>query len=251
MNRPRTAGLPLLLLACLLLPACANLPQVGVVPVTGLDTPIPEGTAPALDIHNHRGSVTVVVDPKALGPDVRAVPRSGHPIEQEVRWTAASMSLDSGLPVLRILSTPQDTGAPDTPVDITVTLPAVGGVRVRNEDGLVTLRDVRGAIEVHSSLPFNDGPAIFIQTRHAITAPMLLISQAGGIEVRMGRGSAGQIVASAEQGTVTVDAARAETKNVRVEKGVYTATLNDGEHEHRISTQAGNVTVLVGKGFQP
>jgi hypothetical protein len=136
-------------------------------------------------------------------------------------------------------------------VDIRVTLPAVGGIRIRNEDGPVTLRDVRGAIEVHSSLPANDGTAIFIQTRHDLTAPVLLLSQAGNIEVRMGQGSAGLLNATAEKGVVTVDAAKGKLEDVRFQKGVYTATLNEGEHEQRISTQSGHVTVLVGKGFQP
>jgi hypothetical protein len=243
MNKARTSCIVLALIACLL-PACSQMPQVGVVPITGLENPLPPEAAPAVDIQNHRGTVTVIVDPKAPGPDVRAVARgAGSPAE--VRWTAATMDMDNGLPVLRVLSTPEDTGAPDGPVDITVTMPAVGGVRVKNDGGPVVLRDVRGAIEVHSSLEAPDGDAIYIETRHALTEPLLLNAQAGGIVLRMGQGSAGQLIANTDAGRVIVDAAKAKITGARMERGIYTATINEGEHEHRLTTQTGDVTVTI------
>jgi hypothetical protein len=249
MNKPRTplAG-PLVTLVAGLLVSCGSLPQAGVVPIAGLDAGLGE-LPPAVDIQNHRGSVTLVVDPKARGPMITAVPRTTGALEKEVRWTAASMSMDNGRPVLRVLSTPEDTGAPDVPVALSVTIPSCGGVRIHNNGGPVVLRGVGGAIEVQTSLSADDlieKQAIFLETDQPLTGPVLLRADRGDIEVRMPRASAGQIFASAPGGTVAVDGARAELRSVHYAGGTYIGTLNAGQNEQRISTERGDVRVLVG-----
>jgi ribosomal protein L13 len=44
---------------------------------------------------------------------------------------------------------------------------------------------------------------------------------------------------------VIVDAAKAKITGARMERGIYTATINEGEHEHRLTTQTGDVTVTI------
>jgi hypothetical protein len=62
----------------------------------------------------------------------------------------------------------------------------------------------------------------------------------------MGQSSSGQLVANTAGGRVTVDGSRADMKNVRMDRGTYTATINQGEHEQRITADTGNVSVFVG-----
>jgi hypothetical protein len=222
------------------------LPQVGDVAIEGMDQAGVMDTPPAVDIQNHRGSVTVIVSPHVDVPRVTALVHQSGDVAPEVRWTAASMAMDNGRPVLRVLSTAEETGAGDMPVDIRVILPACGGVRVQNDGGPVTLQDVAGAIEVHNSLNAVDGRSIFVETWQDLTAPMLLRSERGNVEVRMGRDSAGQLSASTQTGRMTVDTGGAKTSGVKLTGRSWSGTINGGASDQRIDVENGNVLVILG-----
>jgi len=220
------------------------LPQVGDVAIEGMDQAGVMDAPPAVDIQNHRGSVTVMVSPQVDSPRVTALVHRDGKVEADVRWTAASMAMDNGRPVLRVLSTAE--GAEDVPVDIRVILPACGGVRVQNDGGPVTLLDVAGAIEVHNSLDAADGRSIFIETWEDLTAPMLLRSERGNVEVRMGRDSAGQLTASSQTERVTVDTGAAKTASVKLTGRSWIGTINGGASDQRIDVENGSVLVVLG-----
>jgi hypothetical protein len=222
------------------------LPQVGEVTIEGLDRANSMEAPPALDIQNHRGSVTVIVSPYAKAPRVTALAHQTGAVDANVRWTAASMENDNGRPVLRVLSTPEATGAPDVPVDLRIIVPSCGGVRVQNDGGPVVLQDVSGAIEVRNGLHASDGRSIFIETASALTDPMLLRSESGNVEVRMGRGSAGHITASTQSGRVTVDTGASKTAGVKLTGTSWSGTLNGGASDQRIDVERGDVLVIVG-----
>ncbi|HYE60520.1 MAG TPA: hypothetical protein VD997_00865 [Phycisphaerales bacterium] len=240
----------LLVAAAALLTGCQDqlrdaVPTVGVVPIEGVETAA-QGLPPAIDVQNHRGSVTIIVDPAAPGPSVSALPHVSGPVDATIRWTAAALQEDNGRPVLRVLSSPEETGAPDAPVNITITVPECGGVRVRNDGGPVTLRNVAGAIEVHTGLGANDGRAIDIETMEPLTDPILLRAERGSVHLLMGRGSAGNLNATTQRGLVQFDGGRAKVGNVKLSKSEWSGTINAGASDQRIDVERGDVFVRVG-----
>jgi hypothetical protein len=124
-----------------------------------------------------------------------------------------------------------------------VIVPSCGGIRVQNDGGRVALHNVTGAIEVHTSLNANDGNAIYIETGSPLTDPVLLRSQRGDIEVRMGRGSSGQMTATSQHGSVTVDAGHATVKSVKGTKTAWAGNINAGASDQRIDAEYGDVLV--------
>jgi hypothetical protein len=221
---------------------CSSHKPTGNIAISQPDTPA-EGPL-ALDIENHRGSVTVIVNPKLTEPVVTATSR-GQKDSTVSQWTAASLANDAGRPVLRVLSAaPEADPAPI--VDITVRVPDCAGARVHTDDGLITLRGVRGAIDAQTSLGSRDHNAIFISTEAALKDPMLLHADRGGIEVRMGTGSAGRIQATST-GAVSMDAAMADLHDVQYTRQVWTGTLNKGAADMRLNADDGNIVMTVGR----
>jgi hypothetical protein len=213
------------------------------VPVSRVEAPA-EGHL-ALDIDNHRGSVTVIVNPKLAEPVVTATTRDGR-FNAPTQWTAATMATDAGRPVLRVLSAaPDETAAPL--VDLTVRVPDCAGVRVRADEGMITLRGVRGAIDAQTSISTPGLNAIFITTEQALKEPILLHTDRGSIEVRMGTGSAGHLRADAPAGTVSVDAAMGDLRDVQYTRQVWKGWLNKGSADMRLTAENGNIIVKVGR----
>lgn len=223
------------------LQGCSAMKNAGIVPVNPAENPA-QGPL-AVDVDNYRGTVTVEVNPKLKEPIVLAVPRGG---DRSHQWTAATMAVDAGHPVLRVLSTEPSAGAGPA-IDITIRVPQCAGVRVRNEGGQVTLRDVEGAIDAQTSVAERGNGAILVETVAPLTEPVLLRTQRGRIELRMPVRSAGAIRAEAPSGHISVDATRGRLKNVRFENHVWTGGLNDGTADMHLSTDDGDIVVSVGR----
>jgi len=223
--------------------ACSATKRADVVPIVESEAPA-EGPL-ALDIDNHRGSVTVVVNPKLKGPQITAVVRERGTKSSE-RWAAASMANDAGRPVLRVLSSPPESG-PAPHVDIVIKVPTCAGIRVRSDDGQITLRGVGGAIDAQTSIGGHSPTAILVTTNTPLHDPVLLHAQRGGIELRMAQSSAGQLRAEAPAGGVEVDAATADLRDVRFTRQTWTGTLNAGTSDMRLTADDGDILVLVGR----
>jgi hypothetical protein len=214
------------------------------VPISNSDTPA-EGPL-AVDIDNHRGSVSILVDPKLTEPVVTAKAR-GQKASVAGQWTAASLATDAGHPVLRVLCTAPPTDDEGTHVDIVVRTPSCAGVRVRTDDGLINLRGIQGAIDAQTSTAGHGLSAIFISTDTALTEPILLHSERGKIEVRMPKTSAGQIQAASPLGTIDVDAVTADLRDVSYVRQIWTGTLNGGKSDLHLIADDGDIVVIVGR----
>src|SRR6185436_10132886 len=76
---------------------CRSGSSTGLVPISNSEG---QTAGPlAVDIQNNRGSVTVIVNPKLEEPKVTAVAR-GERASEAAQWTAASIAMDAGRPVL-------------------------------------------------------------------------------------------------------------------------------------------------------
>ncbi len=247
MNKIRTLGfLAITALVTAGLGGCAGGPPTGSIPID-IGESFEAQTPWAIDVQNHRGSVFLTVNPDATGPSVIALDRTGSVSTPDVRWTAASAAMDNDRPVLRVLSTPQDSDD-QTWVELRIVVPSCGGVRVVNDGGAVTLRGVSGAIEVQNSLTANEGEAIRVETAQTLSAPVLLQSERGSIQLRMGHTSMGHLTVSAPNGRVTVDGAYAKVRQVQAQRGAWSGVINGGENDLRINAQNGDVIVRVGLG---
>lgn len=242
MNKVRTivlTGAALLALG-VGLGSCSGTPPVGYVPVTGEGASLSDFPL-AIDVQNHRGSVLIRVDPDVHQPTVIAVAEGVSGMATHAEWAAASLALDEGRPVLRVLSMPGAEGGADTPVEIRITVPSCGGVRVVNNDGPVMLKGVGGAIEVQNSLSARGGDAIVLETTRGLTDPVLLVADMGNVRVNVGPASQCSLIASAPEGTVIVDGGNAAVWNAKYEKRVWTGTVNAGTSEFRITANSGDV----------
>jgi hypothetical protein len=238
----RLACLVLSGLALAMFQGCSSHKPSGNITINQSDPPA-EGPL-ALDIENHRGSVTVIVNPKLKEPVVTATSH-GQRDSAVSQWTAASLANDAGRPVLRVLSAAP--GADPAPiVDITVRVPDCAGARVHTDDGQIRLHGVRGAIDAQTSLASRGLNAIFITTQAPLKEPMLLHADRGAIEVRMGTGSAGRIQATSF-GTVSVDSMMGDLRDVQVTRQAWTGTLNNGAADMRLKADDGNIVVSVGR----
>jgi hypothetical protein len=222
---------------------CASTRPSDRVPIVASDTPA-QGPL-ALDIDNHKGSVTVEVVHGLKEPHVTAVVRGRESTATE-HWAAASLASDAGRPVLRVLSAPPVSG-PDPLVDIVVRVPDCAGIRVRSDEGQIILRGVGGAIDAQTSIGGRDALAIVVTTDTPLTDPVLLHAQRGGIELRVPRQSTGLLRADSPVGSVNVDAAAAELRDVRYTRQVWTGELNAGKADMRLTADDGDILVMVGR----
>jgi hypothetical protein len=220
---------------------CGGTPK-GFVPINRTET-LAEGPL-AVDVQNHRGSVTVIVNPGLEEPKVTAIPRGKKAGSGE--WSAASMVMDAGRPVLRVLTAPPEAGEAPI-VDIKIQVPDCSGARIRTDDGIITLKGVRGAIDAQTSHGAKNANVIFVSTMADLQDPILLRAERGGIEVRMGKESAGRLQAEAPNGQVEMDAATSELRDVRYTRQTWTGTLNNGKADFRMSANDGNIVVMVGR----
>jgi hypothetical protein len=241
-HQTRLASLFALVLVALLgSVGCRGTPK-GFVPINRSEA-LAEGPL-AVDIQNNRGSVTVIVNPKLEQPKITAIPRGKKAGSGE--WSAASLVMDAGRPVLRVLTAPPESGEAPI-VDIKVYVPDCSGARIRTDDGIITLKGVRGAIDAQTSHGAKNGSVIYVNTTASLQDPMLLRAERGGIEVRMGKDSAGRLQAEAPNGQVEMDAVTGELRDVRYTRQTWTGTLNNGRADFRMTANDGNIVVMVGR----
>lgn len=224
------------------------------VPVVSAKAPAATGV-PAVDVTNSRGSVVIEVDSSLKAPRVSAVTRAGA----VPTWIGASMGVDHGRPVLRVLNT--DPRALGEFVDIRVLMPACGGVRVRNSEGPVRLSGVGGAVDVETSLT-GDARAIDVRMGSAADAPIALRTDRGSVLLVAPTGSKGAVHARAATsggngvgggwgatggGGARVAAPNERMTDVRTLLGEAFAVVNGGTNPIEALTGAGDVEVRIGR----
>ena len=237
-----TAIISFLAILMWMVTGCASRTPTGHVVVSGSEAVITG--APAIDVENHNGSVTIIVDPTQPRPEVIAIPR-GDSRSDPSHWTAASMVDDAGHQVLRVLSSDQSEGANARPIDMVIRLPSCGGVRVRNQGGIVVLTNVAGAIDVDNTLTRGDVRSIYLVTNQPLNSPVILRTNRGDVEARVPVGSSGRIEASAPRGRVAVRGIEAPIHDVRLTHEFWTGILNNASNDIRITSDAGNVSLSI------
>lgn len=210
------------------------------------DAPYVPGSPVAIDIENPGGDVLVVVDAALTMPQIRATSMHEGDNQGAAPWAAATLA-PSGVaatqaaPILRVLAA--DVSGAKHRTSLEVRVPACAGVRVRNQDGAVTLQGVGGAIDVQNGSPLSPGGSITLLTDATLDAPLLLETASGPIRVEFPASSRLNVDASSRNGAVTVQATGVRLGQVSATKQSWSAAINGGDAPARISTESGDITL--------
>ncbi len=240
----RSTPVRLAALALLLIGGCAAMPPRGEVAAIDLPAGI-EGTTPmAVDVETSRGDVLVEVDPRAKAPRVVAMTTNARGERVRASWAAAMVEQAEPYPILRVLAMADDRAAR---ADLTVIVPACVGLRVRNVGGDVTVRGVRGAVDVQSGSDVTPGGNVSVSLGEALDAPLMVRSSRGSVVVSLPKGSRGALHVTSGVGRGAIVAPRAELRGLTGAGGSWRAVLNDGEHDCRVIADQGSAEIRVAR----
>jgi hypothetical protein len=151
-------------------------------------------------IENASGSVTVIADPKATVPEVRA--KVFGTDEREARragvapaWIAASIEKYDNINTLQVLAA--DPSEKKRSVDLRVVVPATAFVTVNNAMGNVELIGIAGNLQINNGVATGKGGKVIVRTENALKDGAAIRVRSGDVWLSFGSGSAGAIDAKA------------------------------------------------------
>lgn len=233
---------PVLLVAAVLLglAGCQTVPPIGPVVVggdsAGLDTF-------AVDVANSTGTVVVIADRSVETPSVHAttIGRDGRTIPAP--WAAADVVRAEPHPILRVLVSDRGAGAR---ADVTVRVPAMAGLRVRNARGPVDVRGAAGAIDVQNGTSVTPGGDTTISLSSALDAPFMARTTTGTLRVSLPDHSKGKVRLTAGEGVVSFVARHQDVAAAEGSATDWSCVLNAGGHDVRLIAERGPVWLRVG-----
>lgn len=208
-----------------------------------------------VDVSNFAGSVTIIGGgaAAALPGDVAQVEIVRRAVRSDGRGRAAvealgdirvSVRLEPGGPqqVLRVEGTTSRAMVRDQRCDLTISVPALAGVRVRTTAGAVAVRQCTGGVDIDTT----DG-GVEVATAAAIDSPVTILAEDGDIDWRVGafsRGSydlgtiGGEVVAKVRSGSWVVT-------DRRNDEDTMLALLNGGGPRVVLRTVEGDIRISV------
>lgn len=199
----------------------------------------------ALDIDNQRGDINILVSDKITSPVVLAGSPGTTEEQRRVDFVTAQLNNDGPQPVLRVVASTPGAQAPKI-VNITIELPAIGGLRIRNADGRIYAKGISGAVDVMNSFPSRTGGTTIIMSSPALD-PVLIRASTGGIDLRLAPGSNGDLRAQTRKGKVTLDLGEAKVHNSTTVRGEHTATINAGNNPITLAADSGDIILMYGR----
>ncbi len=230
----------LLLILVPVLAACQVVPPIGPVVVAGEAISAPGPLA--LDISNRMGSVTVLADSTLDHPVITATSIGEDGRMQPAQWAAAELVRGEPFPVLRVLVA-NDGVAKAT--DVTVHVPAIAGLRVRNAGGNVRIEGAAGAVDVQNGSGVVRGGDVSIWFGKPLEAPFMARTSTGSLVVTIRPGSKGSVHATAGGDVVTVRAPGETITDASGTSSDWTGVLNGGAHDVRLIAERGPVMLRV------
>ncbi len=184
-------------------------------------------------VHNGMGSVVVREDPETDRPEVRVRRMDDSAIKGPGHGFAG---------VLDAQTLTIDCPEQDGPVHVEVIVHALTDVTVRNSGGVVSIFGGSGAIDVANGTAERAGDAITVSTGHVLNGPISLGTDRGAVSLSLATGSSGVLTLRGQPMRINVLARSERMSNVRLGEGTYSAIVNEGQAEVRISAP-GPVTV--------
>ncbi|MBS0188661.1 MAG: hypothetical protein JSS51_11370 [Planctomycetes bacterium] len=217
------------------------------VNVTGVEL-LEHSPTLAVDVENARGAVLLRVNPKIRVPVIQASAGTlrGEPVEnyQSDKWVSAAITETDGRAVLTVRNLPSDG---DHWVQMMIEVPSCDGIRVKNSDGTVDLRDINGAISVENGGAGKPGGYVYVQPAKPTTSPISITTSQGDVDLILPTGSTGNIeLISGNNALAAIVAWTGQVNNSAIRPGVYTGILNWGTNPIRVKSAEGEVRLRVG-----
>jgi hypothetical protein len=207
------------------------------VPVQGVRLPADRGMI--VDVSNWNGSVYVVADSKAKGPDVAATVRPTKrnfwkkegDLVSAVDVKATASFGDFGRK-LTVVSQPATQPPGPVAVDLYIRVPKTTETHVRNSGGEVEIVRTDGPVDVENGVGAGPGGDIQVRTGAAMIGPSTMTTTSGKVLYQVGPGSMGDFRLMADKGPPPQFSSRiGETTEVRPEELQYRCILNGGKNQ--------------------
>ncbi len=208
--------------------------------------------APAIDIQNFHGNVTLEIDERleSVVTKVRAK-IVGKDLDEETQQAMLDglrvetrVESQAGGQVVRFVT---DTDADPSLIrlDVRVAAPSCAGLRIENYGGRVDVRDAGGAIQItNASFAGTAGP-IRVRTNRPITAPVVMTTDYGPITYQITEASAGNFELTSGDQVPEFSARSIRPDSLEISGRTVSASLNGGGNPVLLRTDAGAVRVTV------
>lgn len=208
--------------------------------------------APTLEIDNHSGTVTVIVDPRERQPSVTADIYPDAGLTKSLREDAAARSSFSAEvvqgeqgPVVRVRGGPPEGLQGRAELDLTVRLASCRGVTVHNSGGAVRLSNIAGPVLVENGIGGRSGGLIIVRTGEPVTDPVTLTTTEGDVYLQIPPSSTGRVDLLTLDGRAVFRAQGGRLSEVSPTATTYRAVLNRGENPLVLRSGRGMVRVTV------
>lgn len=205
-------------------------------------------SGPAIDISNLRGNIDVRIDRRLKEISVESkvrVDKNGKHFDLDIINESVEVTSEiqdrGGLPVL-VVTTTSRREEQDYFVDLTISMPAAEGIRVRSGGGEIRVSGVVGAVEIENAT----GP-IEVKTPSPITQPFTIRTGSGNVYVQAPPQSTGRVTLNATGGRTILEANQGGVvlEKISTTMTQLTGIVNKGQNPITVSTVDGNVRLLL------
>ncbi len=211
--------------------------------------------AVSIEIHNFRGDVRVLVDPRRTEPRINASFRHDSYVTKPTRNKAygeapvvASYQRQGDRIVLRIETAPGIAKSDNFATDLVVRMPSCADVLIRTTDGVVEVVGAAGAVDITNHSSGKKRAPITYRTEAPITRPVSLTTNTGDIFFSPGVDSTGRVHMTTHTGDVRFSAKVGDVRHLRLsETHTWAGTLNRGENPVRLHSDSGSVELRLRK----
>jgi hypothetical protein len=209
----------------------------------------------SVEVHNFRGDVRILVDPRRSEPRINASFRHDSYVTKPTREktfgaapVVASYQRQGGRIVLRIETAPGIAKSDDFSTDLTIRMPACAGVFIRTTDGHVEVVGAAGAVDIENVSSGKKSTPIIYRTQATIVDPVKLTTNNGDIFFSPGVNSKGRFQLTTRTGSVRFSARVGDVRQLDLSDAkAWVGTLNGGENPVQLHSDSGSVEVRLRK----
>jgi hypothetical protein len=221
--------------------------------IDGLPADIASVNSYTVNVTNASGTIEVLTKPSLKTPWVqvkRSRPRPGAdmagPGKHPEQYSNATFSEADGMGTLTVVSSAGDVSTPGEWVRISIWVPSLTDVKIRNSGGHVLVRNARGTVDIQNATTRLGSGTISYASTFPVKSTFMLSTDEGDIDAAIPPASDVKLELTAGGGTASVAA-----RNVKVigaiEKGSeWTGVINAGAAPATLRTGKGNIKVRIG-----
>ena len=203
----------------------------------------------SVEIHNVRGDVRIIVDPKRTEPKITVLFRHDSFVTRITRErdfraapVAASYEQREGGVLLKVWTDTVGGNLPSLTTDLTVRIPACADVTIRTVGGDVEVVGANGVVDIVVDTDDGRSASIVYRTDAAITDRVVIRTNSGNILFNPGEGSTGRFVLTSGSGGAEFDVKAGKVSDVVLsDTARWEGVLNGGENSITLHSDNGTV----------